>query len=102
MLSAAQPFATAIFPALVTKITWVKNVHSLCVQSGKFCGYSYTGSNLKPTNYPVIVVKPQTYTRFPTSFTPALFTAIFSHLYLLIHHLYTLSTAPIIKTKKIN
>ena len=81
--------------------TWVKNVYSLCVVRGDICGYSYTGTNLPTQQTIKVVVQPQTYTHLTTSFAPSLYTAFFSHLHLLITHLYTLSTGPIIKTKEL-
>lgn len=78
---------------------WVKNVYSLCVERGYTCGSLYTDMRTTTTSTINMGVKPQSYTQLTTSFTPYIFTAIFSNLYLLIHHLYTVSTGPIIKTK---
>ncbi len=83
-------------------ITWVKNVYSLWVKGGDMCGYIYTGIHSALHANTNMGVKPQSYTHLTTSFTPSLFTAIFSTFNLLFTHLYTLSTAPTIKTKEIN
>lgn len=81
---------------------WVKNVYSLWVKGGDMCGYIYTcihsvlHANIK------MGVKPQSYTHLTTSFTPSLFTVFLHKFNLLITHLCTLSTAPIIKYKEEN
>lgn len=83
-------------------IAWVKNVYSLCVDSVDACVYSYTGTHPNVNSRNKVVVQPQVYTRFTTSFTPLLFTAIFHHLPDTKYRLSPLSTAPIIKTTKLN
>ena len=79
--------------------TWVKNVYSLCAQSVHTCGHIYTDSHQSPYPSATMGVKPQFCTQVTTSFTPYIFTVFFNKLHLLIHHLYTVSTGPIIKTK---
>ena len=78
---------------------WVKNVYSLCFDGGYACGSLYTDMRTTSLRAINMGVKPQSYTQLTTSFTPYIFTAIFSNLYLLMNHLYTVSTGPIIKTK---
>lgn len=75
---------------------WVKNVYSLCVNRGVACDFLYTPSHPTSPKASEMSVKPQTFTHFPTSFTPPLPTAFFTQFNLLITYLYTLSTAPII------
>ncbi len=81
---------------------WVKNVYSLWVKGGALCGYLYTTISPQYTRKAVMGVKPQSYTHLTTSFTPSFFTVFFTNFNLLISYLYTLSTAPIIKTKELN
>lgn len=79
--------------------TWVKNVYSLWVCSVDTCVDSYTAFH-KASHSPALTrVQPQFYTHLATSFTPQMFTEIISNFNLLIARLYTVSTAPIIKTK---
>lgn len=75
---------------------WVKNVYSLCVDRGVRGGFLYTALPMTAFKALQMSVKPQTYTLFPPSFTPALPTAFFSHFNPLITLLCTLSTGPII------
>lgn len=75
---------------------WVKNVYSLCVESGIQCVRSYTGVYTSTISQPSTRVKPSVFTQLPTSFTPAQYTAFYRHFNLLINRLYTISTAPII------
>ena len=83
-------------------ITWVKNVYSLWVKGGDMCGYIYTGIHSALHANTNMGVKPQSYTHLTTSFTPSLFTIFLRTFNLLIAHLCTLSTAPIIKYKEEN
>lgn len=82
--------------------TWVKNVYSLWAKGGDICGYICTGIHSLLHVTTKMGVKPQSYTHLTTSFTPSLFTGFFIPFNLLITHLYTLSTAPIIKYKEEN
>ena len=80
---------------------WVKNVYSLCVNRGATCDFTYTTPTLTHLTGATMGAQTQTFTHFSTSFTPSLYTAFFSNFNLLMSHLYTLSTAPIItKTKE--
>lgn len=78
---------------------WVKNVYSLCVHRVLACVTSSTPltKNHLPSTAPVHN-SPQ-FTHFLTIFTPASYTAFFTHFNLLYTRLYTLSTVPI-NTKK--
>ena len=80
--------------------TWVKNVYSLCTQGVITSAQSYTPLGQLPHNSQVVRVQPQVIPLFLNSFTPYSYTAFFSQFNLLITHLYTVSTAPIIKKKK--
>jgi len=75
---------------------WVKNVYSLCVESGKQCVLLFTSPSLHSVQTPDYRVKPSLFTHFLASFTPSSYTAIFSNFNLLYTRLYTLSTVPII------
>ena len=81
---------------------WVKNVYSLWASSGSTCAQSYTGLYSLNDKRHTVGVQPHLYTQLTTSFAPSLFTVFFVKFNLLITRLYTLSTAPIIKTKEIN
>ena len=76
--------------------TWVKNVHSLCVEG------VVNRVNLSPTTKTYLPtttnswVKPQLFTHILDSFTPTIYTANFTSLPLVNPHLYTLSTYPTI------
>ena len=81
---------------------WVKNVYSLCVDGVLKGVYSYTGTNFNYTNPVVGRVQNPLFTHSLDSFTPTLYTRIFTSLSLLTTGLYTQSTPPtIIKKKKI-
>jgi len=79
---------------------WVKNVHSLCVEGVVTSAYSYTGTLSSSEISSVIRAQPSLITSFLNSFTPYSYTAFFTQFNLLITHLYTVSTAPIIKKNK--
>lgn len=78
---------------------WVKNVYSLWFDRVVACvspSPSPTKNHLPPTTP---VHNSHQYTHFLTTFTPASYTAFFTHFNLLYTRLYTLSTVPI-NTKK--
>lgn len=79
---------------------WVKNVYSLCVEGVVNSAQSYTVSTTSTQSPIDIRVQPQVIPLFLNSFTPYSYTAIFTRLHLLFTHLYTVSTAPIIKKNK--
>lgn len=80
--------------------TWVKNVYSLCVEGVVICVRSYTGLADTRTHLLSNRVQPSTFTHIMDSFTPSLYTPIFSALPQVNTHLYTLSTVPTIKKNK--
>lgn len=81
--------------------TWVKNVYSLWVPSGDTCVDSYTVAHTAQCKTASMGVKPQLSPQLTTSFTPSLYTVFFRQFNLLMGRLYTVSTAPIIKTKEL-
>ena len=99
MLNNSQ--SLAFNAGIFTQKKWVKNVHSLWVERGDTCGYLYTTVGTQLTASTATRVKPSTYTHSSPTYTPHIFTRYFTRFNLLIHHLYTVSTAPIIKTKKL-
>lgn len=82
--------------------TWVKNVYSLCVEGVVTRAQSYTAYIYTQLEAAALRVKPSLFTSFLNSFTPYVYTPLFTSLPLVNSHLYTVSTAPTIKKKKEN
>lgn len=80
--------------------TWVKNVYSLCGTGVAKCVNLYTSLYVTSTYSRTQRVKPTIFTQVLDTFPPSLYTPKFAFLPLENSHLYTLSTAPIIKKKR--
>lgn len=83
-------------------IAWVKNVYSLRMDSGIHRGKTIVSYTPPSLTHQSLWVQTHAYTHFPTMLSAVLPTLKNIYFHLLIHHLYTVSTAPIIKKKKEN
>ena len=84
-----------------TTFAWVKNVYSLRTAGGTTGASLYTAS-LPLTSYGTkAVYNSPALTPSLHRFAPYLYTVIFGHFNLLLHHLYPQSTAPINMKKKL-
>ncbi len=92
--------STPVTRTFITPVqNWVKNVYSMCVQGRVTRVRSYTAIHQVIQTAVQNSVQQPTFTHFMPSFTPALYTPMFSVFNPLIVHFYTVSTPPII-TKK--